>query len=769
MNIVLREYQQKAVDELFEKSVEFLKEDFDVNKHKRMLFKSPTGSGKTVMMAKVIERLAMENDENVSFAWVSKGVLPAQSKKSFENIIGGGGLTFSFLEDVLDNEIKENEVLFFNWEKVFSKAGRDNPDKDIKKGDPLNQFMKDNEWDRNLRTFCENTRDNDRKIVLIVDESHTNATQNTEEIITNIINPALVINVTATPREEFYDNTVQIGLQEVKDSGIIKKEVVVNADIEKEDLEKSEKNGDEIIFEKAIEKKNELVELYQKEKSDVKPLVLIQLPNEGEKLSALDKQKVEWVEEFLENKEINYENGKLAKWLSDKKDKVNLENISNFDNDVEFLIFKQAIALGWDCPRAHILVKFRETSSEVFEIQTVGRIMRMPEFEHYNNEELNRAYVFANLTEIQIDEDALEYLKTNKANRKEEYKNLDLQSVYLMRGEYNDLTYAYRKYFFKEFLLRIEGELDIEKAKENFKKFKSNEKIDIDVKRLEERIILDEIIEDINDLNIDIVADDENKVILSDEDIEKAFIGFLKKNCGEFQKARSFDKIRVAIYQTFDKYLDLDSNLKLDKNENKLFYQKIVLKNINFFREVINQSVEKYAKNRHSIKNEYKEINDWNVPIETFYPKGVEQREYKKCVMNTCFVLTQWQTEIDFIEKYLEKSDRVDWWYKNGDSKNEIYFGIPFVNTKDKNATFYPDFIVKYTDGKIGIFDTKKGNTAESEDTRLKAEALQKYIKQQNKNLFGGILIPGDEQGSVWKLNQEVKYDYKNGNWEILE
>ena len=114
-------------------------------------------------------------------------------------------------------------------------------------------------------------------------------------------------------------------------------------------------------------------------------------------------------------------------------------------------------------------------------------------------------------------------------------------------------------------------------------------------------------------------------------------------------------------------------------------------------------------------------------------------------------------------------SDGEEWWYKNGDSKNEIYFGVPFVKSNGKNATFYPDFIVKYTNGKIGIFDTKKGNTAESEDTRLKAEALQKYIKQQGENLFGGILIPSDKQGNVWKLNQEDKYDYKNGNWEILE
>lgn len=76
---------------------------------------------------------------------------------------------------------------------------------------------------------------------------------------------------------------------------------------------------------------------------------------------------------------------------------------------------------------------------------------------------------------------------------------------------------------------------------------------------------------------------------------------------------------------------------------------------------------------------------------------------------------------------------------------------------------------VKYADGRNGIFDTKKGNTAESEDVKSKAKALQKYIKNQDKNLFGGILILGNESGSIWKLNQEDKYDYKGGNWQILE
>ena len=57
------------------------------------------------------------------------------------------------------------------------------------------------------------------------------------------------------------------------------------------------------------------------------------------------------------------------------------------ENEVEVMILKQAIALGWDCPRAQILVLFRDWKSITFSIQTVGRIMRMPEIKkgHYKN------------------------------------------------------------------------------------------------------------------------------------------------------------------------------------------------------------------------------------------------------------------------------------------------------------------------------------------------------------------------------------------------
>lgn len=383
-NITFKKYQQETVDHIYEQADKLLK-GYDGLNFKKILFRSPTGSGKTVMMSGIIERLAFESENNVSFVWISKGVLAEQSKDSLEENIGGGGLTMSFLEDILDSEIKENEVLFINWEQIFSKAGKDNLDKDIKKGDPINKFMKDNEQDRNLKEFCRNARDNnDRKIVLIVDESHLNITPNTIKIIEDIIQPALQIDMTATPKNGGYSYGDRDGeyveLQTVKDAQVIKKEVVINPNIKSKDL-KSEKSGDEIIFEEALKRREELEKLYKKEGSEIRPLVLVQLPNEGEKLSELDKQKRDWVESFLEEKGFSYKNKNLARWLTGD-DKENLENIKNQNSSVNFLIFKQVVATGWDCPRAHILVKFRQTRSEVFEIQTVGRIMRMPEFKH---------------------------------------------------------------------------------------------------------------------------------------------------------------------------------------------------------------------------------------------------------------------------------------------------------------------------------------------------------------------------------------------------
>jgi type III restriction enzyme len=183
--------------------------------------------------------------------------------------------------------------------------------------------------------------------------------------VQSIIAPSLILEVSATPsitptpEELEYEEAGQVTVrfEDVVAEGMIKKEVIINAEIgENADFTSV---ADEVILNSAIKKREELGKVYSKEAVEINPLLLIQLPSEGEKTSTLDESKMEQVIKLLKEKHgITLENGKLGIWLSEEKE--NLENIERIDNPVEILIFKQAIALGWDCQRAQILVMFRE-------------------------------------------------------------------------------------------------------------------------------------------------------------------------------------------------------------------------------------------------------------------------------------------------------------------------------------------------------------------------------------------------------------------------
>ena len=153
------------------------------------------------------------------------------------------------------------------------------------------------------------------------------------------------------------------------------------------------------MVKKAIKKRNELEKGFLEEKSKIKPLLLIQIPD-SKKNSNTD-MKEEMLEILSKNK-LTIENKKVAIYLSGEN--VNMDEENQPFESVEVLIFKQAIALGWDCPRAHILAIFRDIKSFAFEVQTIGRICRFPEPEkgYFNNNELNNAYIFSNIPSIEL-------------------------------------------------------------------------------------------------------------------------------------------------------------------------------------------------------------------------------------------------------------------------------------------------------------------------------------------------------------------------------
>ncbi len=113
----LKTYQNTAVNQLLEKSKKLLSYDAE----KRLVFKAPTGSGKTIIMAEFLKRLV--NDPELkyppSFIWTAPRQLHNQSYEKLEKYYQDSRALFcSFFEELDDTMIHENEILFFNWESI---------------------------------------------------------------------------------------------------------------------------------------------------------------------------------------------------------------------------------------------------------------------------------------------------------------------------------------------------------------------------------------------------------------------------------------------------------------------------------------------------------------------------------------------------------------------------------------------------------------------------------------------------------------------------
>lgn len=136
-------------------------------------------------------------------------------------------------------------------------------------------------------------------------------------------------------------------------------------------------------------------------------------------------------------------------------------------------------------------------------------------------------------------------------------------------------------------------------------------------------------------------------------------------------------------------------------------------------------------------KKEAEEQYLWNIPTAQSFTERAIIKDYTKNILSPCYIASDSEREIWFIEEYLETSPEVVFWFKNGDNSRE-FFAVPYTDNNRDTRSFYPDFIVFYKNGVIGIFDPKYGFTLE--DGASKAIGLEKYISEQNtkgKKLLG--------------------------------
>lgn len=749
--MILKDFQRDAVDNVSTMIRNRLTEHSN-NKlapAPQIVFKSPTGSGKTIMAGEILRTLAdYFDDHNYAFVWAAPNKLHEQSRKKISKLLADTEYTFMDVEAVPAGALLKNTVLFSNWEKVFRKKGDEWANTAVRRG----------EDGKNLQDILDATRDAGIGIILIVDESHqTFYGKNSQEFVNTVIKPDLVLEISATPKSKSTD-IYDVPFNEVVESGLIKKEVCVNNNIANNINERD--NAIEVVVKSALDKRDELERIYQDNNIGVNPLVLIQLPNDKETTTDLDIKDRNIVENILQRRGYKYRNGDVAIWLSSEKE--NLDNIEDNLNKVKVLIFKTAIALGWDCPRAQILVMLRDMQSETFTIQTVGRVLRMPEARHYENDDLNRAYVYTNLSDIIVDNndtDAKNLIKNQYSYRREGITQVTLPSIFLHRTDYGDLRADFKgilETFLDQTFKVDDNEIVGEKRYE-----KIDGILEMDDKELTTPIISNAVFN-----NIDKYKREEFDVLSVNADpasIEKAFNIVLRSFTGHFKNwARTKSIVCGTLYSWFHK-----ANIGIEQ------VQKIIAcsaLNQETFEFIFSRALDVYDSDYRAemIKRRSRELEEleFSIPKQDIFSENYEKVYSPNNAMQEYYrKVNAPQTEKNF-EEALNRSNKIEWWYKNGE-KMRCYFAIPFYELDEKQKThrkaFYPDYIIKYKDGTTGIYDTKSGFTTDNDKTRQKANALQKFIHEHaDLNLCGGIIDV--KSNGTFYLQDNEEYD-KDGEW----
>lgn len=778
-----KDYQTKAVNELVEKTISLLRCSGD---RKKLVFKAPTGAGKTVMASEMLDRLTTEladEGREVAVIWIAPNKLHQQSYMKMKNFFTETRVLTPVMYDELDHSIdgyiKPGEIFFVNWESI-------NKDKNV--------MVRETENSSSLYDITRRTKERNIPIVVVIDEEHMfsgRAAKQSEKVLRNI-NPKVEIRISATPITP-PDEMVSVQRDAVIKEQMIKDGISINPSVSDPNSGMSE---NEYLLELALEKRNEVKAAYEKLGVRINPLLLIQLPNDSsEVLDDNERTIMEMVKARLDlEHDINIGNNKLAIWLSSEKQ--NLDGLENDYNTTEVLLFKQAIALGWDCPRAAVLLIFRDIQSTTFGVQTVGRIMRMPEQKYYPNGLLNHGYVYTNLAKdrIEIVADDINYItKALVAYRKENLANVSLPCVYSERlsADRNRLgpdfwpvlVDVFNRHWFKAIIQQDlfhyspfldddeEEKQSMESSADDFMtdyarnrhNAEQNGNIDLNLHNIQVSLVTD--VEVTGEADITYV--DENnmrKFARTSEELNKALMQFCATFMSKFEKL-STPTLRGYLLQLMENYLgffETESPRIILYHTNKPKFAELITIAINLYIKAIE------VRQRAAKQRAFKTYN-WEVPANREYSEtsNEEVPGVKEHALMPFIQLKNASSPEKRFEKFLESNkDSINWWYKNGDEGKQHY-SIAYTTIGEGQGLFYVDFVIRMNDGTIFLFDTKSPSS--DMEAPNKHNALIEYMKAENENgqnLKGGIII---EENELWRYSSlPIDNTQDLQNWDVF-
>ena len=725
----LMRFQLKAIKSLLE-----CMEDDSV---REIVLKSPTGSGKTIMLTHFMDEYTKEHAKTV-FVWLTpgKGDLETQSKDKMDKYIHNAQT--KLLADVMTCGFEENDACFINWEKLTKKG---------------NNALKDSER-TNFLEWIEKALNAELSFKIIIDESHQNFTEKADAIV-QLFKTDKIIRCSATPLVDKRAKLIEIAEEDVIAEGLIKKLLVINENFP-QTIETD--NQTWYLLERALKKQREIKSLFLNKCVDVNPLIVVQLPNNSDSLC-------DSVEEYFATKGINTENETLAIWLSGRHE--NVENISDNDGKQIAVVMKQAVATGWDCPRAQILVKLRENMDETFEIQTIGRIRRMPEAKHYGNEVLDCCYLYTFDQKFTAGVKAA--LSKGALDGKDIFLKNEYKSFTLIKEQRTMVTdfqnprlalFSIASYLKKIYGLtgnKKENEIRLETAGFVFADLINSYTQSGSVATLSD-------LHKSESLNIITVKEKINTHKLGRT--YHQCIGVIGREIG-----MEYKHMQTIVGKLFGGKFDYSGKLLALEPRNLYAF---VINNVDLlrrnFRDAMAEQLSQCAISPNMVST--KEFILPRVCKFTFDGASKVQAESVKNVYQGYLMSAEPRsTSEKKFEKFCEKCNSIDWVYKNGD-KGDEYMSIVYLDNANSQKLFYPDYIVSVK-GETWILETKGGfdKVGNSEDIDIfspkKFEVLKAYLEKYS--LKGGFVRFDKNSEELCICTDNYSDDINSDSWKLLD
>ena len=591
--------------------------------------------------------------------------------------------------------------------------------------------------------------------IVILDEGHRAYSDLAKRTVCTL-NPKFILELSATPHSES-NILVNVSGSKLKDEEMIKLPInIINSG--RADWKKTLHLACEKIRE--LEKHSQK---YHKNKYKyIRPIMLIQVERTGKEQR--DKKFIhsEHVKEYLIQKlKISEESIKIK---TAERNELKDESLLSETSQVKFIITKQALQEGWDCPFAYVLTILSNAQSKKALTQLIGRVLRQPYAEETNIQPLNESYVFCyNRAVTEIVEgirkglqkegmgDLLDSIrgtdastnKIKKVKRRKEFKNLN---IFLPKVLHKNQK-GWRDFIYEEDILQQIDFSKLSYSKKDELNFNELESLKIDLIKLD--------IED-NKGQFNLPHIEREK---KEESIEMDYPYIISRLSNVIPNPWEATRVFNEVIESLES--------KNIPSENIYLHRKHLLESIeNDIQDQMNKASEKIFINKlekgeilFRVIKKPVDLN-WIMPEEMNFILGdgdkVLRRRDDTDLQMTLFSQAYKKDFNDYEEQvalYLDEEEAIRWWHRIVSRQDYYLQGW-------QKRKVYPDFLA-YIDGKSGkvnklsVLETKGDQLKGNEDTEYKKKLFKVLEKHANKKTISiGELetASNNEERKIFKI-----------------